>query len=145
MWWKEQVGRIRKVRKPYKILVSKALEINSLGKSRCGKEKYWISAGNVDWKLSGSRYGIVTCIVERNIGFSLNLANVYQLNDNYHARFDVLTTVLLKIQDFWDVKPRRLVDGRILSKWIFKKWEWEAWTGLFWLRLGTAGGRLWMR
>jgi uncharacterized protein (UPF0128 family) len=35
-------------------------------------------------------------------------------------------------------------DGRIILKWIFKK-GWEALTGLIWLRIGTCGGRLWMR
>jgi hypothetical protein len=33
------------------------------------------------------------------------------------------------------------VDGRIIRKCIFKKWDGEAWTGLFWLRIGTGGGR----
>jgi hypothetical protein len=33
------------------------------------------------------------------------------------------------------------VDGRLLSKWIFKKWD-GAWTGLIWLRIGTGGGLL---
>ena len=32
------------------------------------------------------------------------------------------------------------VDGRIISKRIFKKWD-VAWTGVIWLRIGT-GGRL---
>jgi hypothetical protein len=33
------------------------------------------------------------------------------------------------------------VDGRIISKLIFKKWH-VAWTGLSWLRIGTGGGLL---
>jgi hypothetical protein len=33
------------------------------------------------------------------------------------------------------------IDGRIMSKWIFKKWD-GAWTGLSWLRVGTGGGIL---
>jgi hypothetical protein len=33
------------------------------------------------------------------------------------------------------------VDGRIISKWIFKEWD-GAWTGLIWLRTGTGGGLL---
>jgi hypothetical protein len=33
------------------------------------------------------------------------------------------------------------VNGRIISKWIFKKWD-EAWTGFSWLRIGTGGGLL---
>jgi len=36
-------------------------------------------------------------------------------------------------------------DGRIILKWILKKWDWEAWTALIWLRIGTGGGRLWIR
>jgi len=27
------------------------------------------------------------------------------------------------------------VEGRIISKWIFKKWDAVAWTGLIWLRI----------
>jgi hypothetical protein len=34
------------------------------------------------------------------------------------------------------------VDGRIITKWIFKKWDVGAWTGLIWLRIGTDGGLL---
>jgi len=34
------------------------------------------------------------------------------------------------------------VDGRIISKWIFKKWHGRAWTGLICLRIGTGGRRL---
>jgi len=30
-------------------------------------------------------------------------------------------------------------------KMFFKEWDGEAWTGLFCLRIGTGGGRLWMR
>jgi hypothetical protein len=34
------------------------------------------------------------------------------------------------------------VDGRIITKRIFKKWDGEEWTGLNWLRIGTSGGLL---
>ena len=34
--------------------------------------------------------------------------------------------------------------GRIILKWIFNKWDGKAWTGLFWLRIETGVGRLWM-
>jgi hypothetical protein len=34
------------------------------------------------------------------------------------------------------------VEGRIISKWIFKKWDRGAWTGLNWLRIGTEVGLL---
>jgi hypothetical protein len=36
------------------------------------------------------------------------------------------------------------VDGRIISKCVFKKWDVEAWTGLLWLRVGAGDGSLWM-
>jgi hypothetical protein len=32
------------------------------------------------------------------------------------------------------------IDGRTISKWIFKKWDGEAWTTLIWLGIGTDGG-----
>jgi len=34
------------------------------------------------------------------------------------------------------------VDGRIISRWIFRKWGVREWTGSIWLRMGTGGGRL---
>jgi len=34
------------------------------------------------------------------------------------------------------------VNGKIIFKWVYRKWDGEAWTGLFWLRIGTVGGRL---
>jgi len=34
------------------------------------------------------------------------------------------------------------VDGRIISRWIFRKWDGRACTGLMWLRIGTGGGLL---
>jgi hypothetical protein len=32
------------------------------------------------------------------------------------------------------------IDGRIISKRIFKKWDRGAWTGLIWLRIEKGGG-----
>jgi len=32
------------------------------------------------------------------------------------------------------------IDGRILSRWIFRKWNLGVWNGSIWLRIG-AGGR----
>ena len=40
-------------------------------------------------------------------------------------------------------RPRRR--GRIILRWIFRKWDVGAWTGSSWLRIGTAGGHVWMR
>ena len=37
------------------------------------------------------------------------------------------------------------VDGRIILGWIFRKWEGVVGTGWSWLRIGTGGGRLWVR
>jgi hypothetical protein len=34
------------------------------------------------------------------------------------------------------------VDGRIISKWIFKKWDGMAWPEFIWLRIGIGGGLL---
>jgi hypothetical protein len=34
------------------------------------------------------------------------------------------------------------VDGRIISRWIFRKWDVGAWIGSRWLRIGTGGGSL---
>jgi hypothetical protein len=31
------------------------------------------------------------------------------------------------------------VDGRIISRWIFRKWDVGVWTGLSWLRVRTVG------
>ena len=37
------------------------------------------------------------------------------------------------------------VDGRIILRWIFRKWEGVVGTGRSWFRIGTGGGRLWVR
>jgi len=37
------------------------------------------------------------------------------------------------------------VDGMIILRWIFRKWEGVVGTGWSWLRIGTGGGRLWVR
>ena len=37
------------------------------------------------------------------------------------------------------------VDGRIILRWIFRKWEGVVGTRCSWLRIGTGGGRLWVR
>ena len=34
------------------------------------------------------------------------------------------------------------VDGRIISRWIFRKWEGVVVTGWSWLRIGTGGGHI---
>ena len=37
------------------------------------------------------------------------------------------------------------VDGWIILGWISRRWDVGMWTGLGWHRLGTGGGRLWVR
>jgi hypothetical protein len=34
------------------------------------------------------------------------------------------------------------VDGKRVSRWIFRKRVGKAWSGLIWLRIGTGGGLL---
>jgi hypothetical protein len=34
------------------------------------------------------------------------------------------------------------IDGRIVSRWIFRKCVGLAWPGFIWLRIGTGGGHL---
>jgi hypothetical protein len=34
------------------------------------------------------------------------------------------------------------IDGRIISRWIFRKWDAGVWTGSNWLRIGTGDGHL---
>jgi len=34
------------------------------------------------------------------------------------------------------------LDGRIISRWVFKKWDVGVGTGSSWLRIGTGGGQL---
>jgi hypothetical protein len=34
------------------------------------------------------------------------------------------------------------VDGRIISRWVFRKWDVTVWTGSSWLRIGSGGGHL---
>jgi len=48
----------------------------------------------------------------------------------------------LRERDHWGDPD---VDGRIILKWIFRKWKRVVRTGWSWLRIGTGGGRLWVR
>jgi hypothetical protein len=41
-----------------------------------------------------------------------------------------------------DRQEDRVVDGRIMLKWILKKEIVVAWTGFIWLRIGPRGGLL---
>jgi hypothetical protein len=34
------------------------------------------------------------------------------------------------------------IEGKIISRWIFRKWDGEAWAGSSWFRIETGGGRL---
>jgi hypothetical protein len=40
---------------------------------------------------------------------------------------------------------RQDIDGRIILRWIFRNLEGVVGTGWSWLRIGTDGGRLWVR
>ena len=48
----------------------------------------------------------------------------------------------LRERDHWGNPD---VDGRLILRWIFRKWEGVVGTGWGWLRIGTGGGRLWVR
>ena len=48
----------------------------------------------------------------------------------------------LREKDHWGDPD---VNGRIILRWIFRKWEGVVGTGWSWLRIGTVGGRLWVR
>jgi hypothetical protein len=49
---------------------------------------------------------------------------------------------------FWwgNMKERddlnRVVNGRIILKWILERWVERVWTGVIWLRIRTSGGLL---
>jgi hypothetical protein len=48
----------------------------------------------------------------------------------------------LKERNYWGDPD---VDGRIILKWIFRKWEGVVGNGWSCLRIGTVGGRFWVR
>ena len=48
----------------------------------------------------------------------------------------------LRERDHWGDPD---VDRRIILRWIFRKWEGIVGTGWSWFRIGTGGGRLWVR
>ena len=54
----------------------------------------------------------------------------------------VLTRISSCIPTHWGDQD---VDGRIILRWIFRKCEGVVGTGWSWLRIGTGGGRLWVR
>jgi hypothetical protein len=41
-----------------------------------------------------------------------------------------------------DQLEERVVDERLILKWIFKNRDGEAWSGLLWLRFGAGSGQL---
>jgi hypothetical protein len=48
-------------------------------------------------------------------------------------------------EETWGKEPTwktKVLDGRIILKWILKKWGREAWTGSVSLRIETSGGLL---
>jgi len=48
----------------------------------------------------------------------------------------------LRERDHWGDPD---VDERVILRRIFRKWEGVVGTGRSWLRIGTGGGRLWVR
>ena len=57
-------------------------------------------------------------------------------------RNEELSDLYLRERDHWRDPD---VDERIILRWIFRKWEGVVGTGWSWLRIGTGGGRLWVR
>jgi hypothetical protein len=54
-----------------------------------------------------------------------------------------LTSEVFYYSDILKVKAKML-DGRIILRWIFRKLEGVVGTGWSWLRIGTGGGHLWV-
>jgi hypothetical protein len=48
----------------------------------------------------------------------------------------------LRERDHWG---EREIDRTIILRWIMRNWEGVVETGWSWLRIGTAGGHLWVR
>ena len=84
--------------------------------------------------------------------FSPNIARVIKSRRMRWAGSVARMGIVGAYTEFWLGNLRKrdhlkdsVVDGRIISRCIFRKWDVGTWTGSSWLRTGTDGGHLWMR
>ena len=60
----------------------------------------------------------------------------------YGGRAEVYTGFWCRKLMEIDLLENTDLDGRIISRWIFRKWDVGSYTGSMWLRRGTGGGHL---
>ena len=77
-------------------------------------------------------------ITKRSPGLSLCILLQYEHISWYIPLFEYFSFVCWLCG-----RPRRRKEDNI--KMDLQEVGWETWTGLIWLRIGTGGGRLWMR